>query len=60
MDDVIPEPEGGAHTDPAGAVQLVNDRLERHLADLNAKPVKDMLAQRYEKFRNIAQFFVSA
>ena len=60
VDDVIREPEGGAHVDPACAMQLVNDRLERHFAELTAMPIDDLLAARYNKFRNIAQFYTGA
>ena len=57
VDDVIREPEGGAHMDPACAMQLVNERLERHFAELTALPIDELLAARYSKFRNIAQFY---
>src|ERR1700761_6714617 len=57
VDDVIREPEGGTHNDPAYAMELVNERLERHLGDLKRMPLDEMLAARYDKFRNIAQFY---
>ena len=60
VDDVIPEPAGGANSDPAAAVQLVNDRLERHFAELIAEPIQTLLANRYEKFRRMAQFYTTA
>jgi acetyl-CoA carboxylase carboxyl transferase subunit alpha len=60
VDDVIREPEGGAHVDPACAMQMVNERLERHFAELTAMPIEALLAARYNKFRNIAQFYQSA
>ncbi len=60
VDDVISEPEGGTHMDPAFAMQLVNDRLERHLNELQSLSIDDLLAARYEKFRNIAQFYTTA
>ena len=60
VDEVIREPEGGAHNDPAFAMQLVNDRLERHLGDLQRLSIDDLLAARYAKFRNIAQFYTTA
>ena len=60
VDDVIPEPNGGAHTDPAHAMQLVGDRLERHFAELRALPVETLLSNRYRKFRQIAQFYTTA
>ncbi len=60
VDDVVPEPEGGAHADPAAAMQMVNYRVQRHFADLTGQPLDALLACRYEKFRNIAQFYTVA
>jgi acetyl-CoA carboxylase carboxyl transferase subunit alpha len=60
IDGTVPEPEGGAHTDHDAAAALLDAELQRHLAVLNALSVKDMLDARYEKFRNIAQFYVEA
>ncbi len=60
VDDVIREPEGGTHLDPAFAMQLVNERLERHLHDLQQLPLDDLLAARYNKLRNLAQFYTTA
>jgi acetyl-CoA carboxylase carboxyl transferase subunit alpha len=60
VDDVIREPEGGTQNDPAYAMELVNERLERHLADLKRLSIDDLLAARYTKFRNIAQFYTTA
>src|ERR1700710_98715 len=52
VDDVIKEPEGGTHTDPALAMELVNARLQHHLSELQDKSVDELLAARYAKFRN--------
>jgi acetyl-CoA carboxylase carboxyl transferase subunit alpha len=60
VDEVIREPEGGTHNDPAAAMHFVNERLERHLGDLKRMSIDDMLAARYDKFRNIAQFYTHA
>ena len=60
VDDVILEPKGGTQMDPAFAMELVNERLERHLGDLKRLPIDDLLAARYNKFRNIAQFYTTA
>jgi acetyl-CoA carboxylase carboxyl transferase subunit alpha len=59
VDDVIREPEGGTQIDPAFAMELVNERLERHLGDLKRLSIDDLLAARYNKFRNIAQFYTT-
>ncbi len=60
VDEVIPEPPGGAHTDPAMTMQLVNERLERQLAALRSLSLEVLLESRYAKFRNIAQFYTQA
>ena len=60
VDEVIREPEGGTHNDPALAMKLVDDVLDRHLNDLQRLSIDDLLAARYNKFRNIAQFYTTA
>jgi acetyl-CoA carboxylase carboxyl transferase subunit alpha len=60
VDDVLPEPEGGSQNDPAAAVAIVDEKLRYHLASLRALPLDEMLDQRYQKFRNIAQFYTTA
>jgi acetyl-CoA carboxylase carboxyl transferase subunit alpha len=60
VDDVIREPKGGAHDDPAAAMQMVGEHLERVFAELRSKPLEQLLAERYKKFRNIAQFYTQA
>ncbi len=60
VDEVIDEPEGGTHNDPALAMSLVNATLTRHLGELQQMPLDAMLNARYDKFRNIAQFYTLA
>jgi acetyl-CoA carboxylase carboxyl transferase subunit alpha len=60
VDEVIAEPPGGTHTDPALAMKLVDDCLDKHLRDLQQLSIDDLLAERYRKFRNIAQFYTTA
>jgi acetyl-CoA carboxylase carboxyl transferase subunit alpha len=59
VDDVLPEPEGGSHNDPAAAMAIVDEKLRYHLATLRGLPLNDLLEQRYLKFRNIAQFYIT-
>ncbi len=59
VDDVLSEPEGGTHSDPAYAMQMVDERLKFHLAQIEAKPIEELLEERYLKFRNIAQFYTT-
>jgi len=60
VDDIIPEPAGGTQADSIAAMELVQTKLAWHLAELKAMPLEMMLAKRYEKFRNIAQFYTVA
>lgn len=57
IDAIVAEPPGGAHTDPDAAAKLVDEALHKNLAELKARPGRDLVASRYEKFRNMAQFF---
>ena len=60
VDDIIPEPAGGTQADTIAAMDLVAGKLAWHLAELKAMPLETMLAARYDKFRNIAQFYTVA
>jgi acetyl-CoA carboxylase carboxyl transferase subunit alpha len=60
VDEVLPEPKGGTQNDPVGAMVLVDERLQFHLANLRTLSVEELLDQRYNKFRNIAQFYTTA
>ncbi len=57
LDDIVPEPAGGAHLDPEEAARLLGDKLAEHLRALQALNTAQLLEQRYAKFRNIAQFY---
>ena len=56
IDDVIPEPPGGAHRDHPGAAKLLRAYLNRSLRQLRAVSVEDRLRLRYERFRAIGVF----
>jgi acetyl-CoA carboxylase carboxyl transferase subunit alpha len=60
IDGIVSEPDGGAHTDPDAAAALVDEALQRHLRELRSMPCDRLLSTRYDKFRNIAQFFVES
>ena len=51
IDEVIPEPMGGAHTDHKAAAEQVRLCLRKHLADLQALSPDELLEQRYQKLR---------
>lgn len=57
VDEIIPEPDGGAHTDHEATARLLDDVLERQLVTLVNQPIRDLLSARYEKFRKMGQFF---
>jgi acetyl-CoA carboxylase carboxyl transferase subunit alpha len=57
VDEIVPEPDGGAHTDHEAAARLLDDVLERQLVTLMNQPIRDLLDARYEKFRRMGQFF---
>jgi acetyl-CoA carboxylase carboxyl transferase subunit alpha len=57
IDDIVPEPEGGAHRDHEAAANLLDASLQRHYAELKKIPPAQLVVSRYNKFRNIAQFF---
>ena len=57
VDEIIPEPDGGAHSDHEGAARLLDDVLDRQLVALTNQPTRELLAARYEKFRKMGQFF---
>jgi acetyl-CoA carboxylase carboxyl transferase subunit alpha len=57
VDDVIPEPEGGAHNDPGKAAEFLMEKLRWHLNELKSITIDELVRRRYEKFRNIAQFY---
>jgi acetyl-CoA carboxylase carboxyl transferase subunit alpha len=57
IDDIVPEPEGGAHRDHEAAANLLDVSLQRHFSELKKIPPADLLVSRYNKFRTIAQFF---
>src|SRR4051794_28615277 len=56
VDEIIPEPPGGAHTDPGATCHRVGDTIERALNELLRLPAKELVARRYEKFRALGVF----
>jgi acetyl-CoA carboxylase carboxyl transferase subunit alpha len=57
IDDIVPEPEGGAHRDYEAAANLLDVSLQKHFSELKKLSTSDLLASRYSKFRNMAQFY---
>ena len=57
IDEIISEPEGGAHTDHEAAAALLDRVLDRSLSALLALSTQDLLERRYQKFRRMGLFF---
>ncbi|HRZ13925.1 MAG TPA: acetyl-CoA carboxylase carboxyltransferase subunit alpha [Candidatus Omnitrophota bacterium] len=56
IDEVIPEPLGGAHRDPQRTARILRETVLKHLKELRDMSKEDLLAARYKKFRNIGVF----
>lgn len=56
VDAIVPEPLGGAHTDPATTATTLKEHLLRHLAEVTALPSAERLKVRYDKFRAHGHF----
>jgi acetyl-CoA carboxylase carboxyl transferase subunit alpha len=56
VDEIIPEPLGGAHRDSAGAAAFMREVLARQLEEVSAQSVEAMLEARFEKYRRIGVF----
>lgn len=56
VDDVIDEPMGGAHRNPERTYSKVESVIKKALAELNDLTKKDLLEQRYQKFRKMGVF----
>jgi acetyl-CoA carboxylase carboxyl transferase subunit alpha len=55
IDEIVPEPNGGAHTDPDRAAILLDDALARALTELRAADGTTRCERRYQKFRNMGR-----
>jgi acetyl-CoA carboxylase carboxyl transferase subunit alpha len=53
IDEIVPEPLGGAHRDTEGTVARVLDAVDAALGSLVKVPVDDLLERRFAKFRRI-------
>lgn len=57
IDDIIPEPLGGAHRNPEAAVEAVEQYLTRTLRDLKRIKPENLLQRRYARLRAMGSFF---
>jgi len=56
VDEVIPEPLGGAHNDPAAAAKALKTAFKRHLDDLLKLSEDELLESRYARYRELGQY----
>ena len=56
VDEIVPEPEGGAHRDYDSVAENLSRALRRNLQHISKIPVDELLKKRYEKFRRIGIF----
>lgn len=55
IDEIVPEPPGGAHADPPAAAALLDRVLSRAFAEVTAEPIDRLLEARYRKFRDMGR-----
>jgi acetyl-CoA carboxylase carboxyl transferase subunit alpha len=56
IDGIVPEPEGGAHTDPDAAAQLLGESVQEALDELDSMAADDLKRRRRAKFRSLGVF----
>jgi acetyl-CoA carboxylase carboxyl transferase subunit alpha len=57
IDGLIEEPAEGAHTDPNRAAELVKETIQKALAELSPLSSRELIDDRYDKFRRMGSFF---
>src|SRR5580658_6993584 len=57
VDEIVVEPSDGIQTDHEAGAQVLADALKKHLGQLRAITIDELLTARQRKFRNIAQFY---
>jgi len=60
VDEIVPEPLGGAHTDAAGTAAILKTHLLKNLEAVLELSIAERLKKRYEKFRSHGQFIEKA
>jgi acetyl-CoA carboxylase carboxyl transferase subunit alpha len=53
IDEIVPEPPGGAHSDPTRTAEMLDDYLSRSLARVDKMPPEERREARYRKFRQM-------
>ena len=56
VDEIVPEPKGGAQAHPAEAARSLQLAVARHLVELAKVPTKKLVKNRYSKLRNMGEY----
>jgi acetyl-CoA carboxylase carboxyl transferase subunit alpha len=56
IDQIVAEPPGGAHADPAEAARALGEALEHHVGELANTEADELVRSREQKYRNIGEF----
>lgn len=56
IDEIVPEPGGGAHRDPERAARNVGEAIERHLSELETIAPSELVKRRLDKFMSMGEF----
>ncbi len=56
VDEVLPEPLGAAHRDPAATAEVIRSAVARHLADIDQLDIDQLLEQRQRRISGFGQF----
>jgi len=56
VDEIVPEPQGGAHRDYDSVAENLGSALRRNLQHISKIPIDELLQNRYEKFRRLGIF----
>jgi len=57
IDEIVAEPEGGAHTDYATTARLLEAALSRNIQEISQLAPDELLRRRFDRFRHMGQFF---
>ncbi len=56
IDEIIPEPRGGAHKDPEQTALNIKERIIKHLEELKIVSPEEVVKKRYKKYREMGKF----
>jgi acetyl-CoA carboxylase carboxyl transferase subunit alpha len=56
VDEILPEPFGGAHNEPREAATVLKQALLKHLGELRGLTTEDLIEKRYARFRNLGVY----